>query len=163
MGGSLNVGFYSTSPTSGSGGNPFSGIGALGINGDGDGGVAHPDVVSNGSVGQNQYMLFANNNVQAYTKSGSYPHVPIWVNNSGDTVTHPQFANSPWEPYLGSGYCGQETANFDVAYDHVDTPPTQGFAGLWVLAGIGVAFRHRHRPGRAHDPVHSNERLGRSV
>ena len=120
-----NMGFYSTT-TSGSHGNPFSTISAAGING--NSGSAGPDVVPNGSVGLNQFMIFANNWVQAYDKT---THKPIFVNTSGGTSPQPQPANSPWEPYLGSGSCGPETDNFDVQYDHVNS--------IWVIAGTSQA------------------------
>jgi hypothetical protein len=128
--GSLNVGFYSIH-TSGSDGNPFSTISANGINNNFGSGTAGPDVVPNGSVGLNQYMLFANNYLQAYDKT---THKPIFVNTSTSTTAAPQAANSPWEPYLGNGYCGQETVNFNMVYDHVDS--------IWVLAGASAVHNN---------------------
>ena len=121
---SKNIGFYTTSP-SGSGGTSFVGITAAYINS--AGGTAGPDVVPNGSVGSDQYMQYANNWVQAYSKSNDGA---IFSNASNNGSPEPQTANSPWEPYLGSGSCGPETADYDVAYDHINS--------IWVLAGASA-------------------------
>ena len=131
---SLNVGFDTTPPT-GSRSNPFGGISAGAIINNGD--TAHPDVVPNGAVGLKQYMMFADGYVQAYTKSGTNAHEAIFANTNGGAA-HPQPANSPWETdgrdSLGP-YCGNEGVDFNLDYDHVNTPPGQGTPGLWVLSG----------------------------
>ena len=124
----LHVGFFTIS-TSGSDGNPFSTISALGINNAYGASSAAGDVVPNGSVGNDQYMLFANNYVQAFDKG---THKPIFVGTSTGTTAQPQTANTPWNANggsqtIGPGYCNQESDDFDVVYDPVD--------GVWVLAG----------------------------
>lgn len=85
----LHVGFFTIS-TSGSDGNPFSTISALGINNAYGLATAGGDVVPNGSVGNDQYMLFANNYVQAFDKG---THKPIFVVTSTGTSAQPQTAN----------------------------------------------------------------------
>jgi hypothetical protein len=132
----LQIGFATTSP-SGSGGSSFQALTAVEI---GTSSVG-PDVVPNGSVGLKQYMQFANNHVQAYSKTNDGP---IFSNNGTPT---PQPANSPWtngphKPTLGPGYCGQQTVDFDVAYDRSNS--------IWVLAGTSVVdpsstINPRHR------------------
>ncbi len=82
-------------------------------------------------------MMFADGYVQAYTKSGTNAHEAIFANTNGGAA-HPQPANSPWETdgrdSLGP-YCGNEGVDFNLDYDHVNTPPGQGTPGLWVLSG----------------------------
>jgi hypothetical protein len=122
--GSRNIGFYSTSP-SGTSSTKFGGITASQING--NSGTAGPDVVPNGSVGLDDYMQYANNWVQAYSKTNDGA---IFSNASNNGSPQPQKANSPWEPYLGSGSCGPETADYNVVYDHLN--------GVFVLSGASA-------------------------
>jgi len=141
--GYLQVGFYTTAP-SGSGGNPFQGIGASQI------GSPSGNAAANGAIGKTvgsdqQYLQYADNVVQAFETTVAGGDGPLFAGSAGGTAA-PQSINEPWDPVdsmhnatLGPD-CNQDDQEFDAEYDRINS--------LFLLAGTsyitsGTEANHR--------------------
>jgi hypothetical protein len=82
--------------------------------------------------------MFANHYAQAYDKRTYNAELAF---DESSTSATPQPANTPWQPNAGSGYCGLETADYDVSYDHMDA--------VWALAGTSVPATGQSNAGHS--------------
>jgi hypothetical protein len=117
MSGGYNIGWYAQT---GATGQPNS-ISAAYID-DWGAGTATSDVSPNTSVGQYEYMEFANRYVQAFNKGTGEP---IFVTSPSAQNFWPQTANGAWGTNQD---CGNENNQWTASYDHVNA--------LWVLVGM---------------------------